>query len=215
MFIFLTMFFLLLCNPVYAEYPTAFEWIKGDKIIFVDKSEVIMDDVTGTSRELNTLISNYSNSTGTLRSQIHREYHPNYFDGNIFVYDINNVKYLKVRADCDYLNALDCGVRNNHWTLKTHVTVGEKFSTLNLQLYDERGIVIARSSKTIKGMIRVKPQWKLTTINQKTPMGASKTQILEQYPPTIEELPPLITPYHINQAMIGLYLSLDLKKNTQ
>ena len=190
----------------------AFRFIKENKTIYVDKSRVVMDNDTGTSEQLNNLILNYSNSTGTLKGKIDKEYRPNYFDGDIFIYNHETLEYSGVDKGCNYLDALRCGIENGHWTLKTHVFVGKKYSTLNLFLYDEKGIVISRTSKTIDGTTRVKPQWKLTTVSQKTHIGNSKTQIFEQYPPIIEELPPLIRPYHISQSIIRLYLSLDLKK---
>ena len=110
---------------------------------------------------------------------------------------------------CDYADAVSCGIQNRHWTLRTVVTVGEKYSTITMKIYNEKGNIVASGSKTAWGKIRWKPQWKLTKIKESGGfMGGKETEIFEMWPPKMEELPPLIRPFHINQSRQSLYLSI-------
>ena len=109
---------------------------------------------------------------------------------------------------CDYRDAVKCGIQNKHWTLRTIVSVGKKFSIFSTYLYDERGQVLATSSHTAWGMIRWKPQWKLTKVKQKTMYGPSETEIFEMWPPKLEEIPPLISPRTVDQSKFGFYGSI-------
>ena len=73
-------------------------------------------------------------------------------------------------------------------------------------LYDEYGKVISSSNKTVWGTIRWKPQWKLTKVKESGGfMGDRETEIFEQWPPKMEEIPPLITPYIVGQSVYGFY----------
>jgi len=108
-------------------------------------------------------------------------------------------------SECDYGNAIKCGIQNKHWTLRTVVTVGDKFSTITMKLYDEEGIQISKGSKTAWGRILWKPRWKLTKIKEQGPFGGGVKEIFEMWPPEMEEVPPLIRPYHIGQAKYGVY----------
>ena len=107
---------------------------------------------------------------------------------------------------CDYINAVKCGVQNGHWTLRTIVSVGDKFSVFQTLLYDEAGRVIGSSNQTAWGTIRWKPRWKLTKIKESGGFGGDKqTEVFEMWPPKMEELPPLITPYVVGQSKFGFY----------
>ena len=127
------------------------------------------------------------------------------WNGEVNIYDIDNIKYMPTFSQCDYGDAIACGIKNRHWTLKTVVTTGTKMSTIIMKLYDENGRQISHGKKTAWGMIRWKPRWKLTKIKETGPFGGGSKQIFEMWPPEIEELPPLITPFHISQAMYGVY----------
>ena len=74
-----------------------------------------------------------------------------------------------------------------------------------MTLYDEKGAIISSSNQTAWGRIRWKPQWKLTRIKQETMYGPTKTEVFEQWPPKLEEIPPLITPYTVGQSVFGFY----------
>ena len=177
--------------------------------IFVAISEVTMQTGKGTSEELNILIEHYGSQDGNLEYQLAKT--TKHQKRRVDVYNKDNVRFLY--TNCDYINKpLDCGVKNNHLTLRTFVQVGEKYSTVLVRLYDERGQIIGHGKKTAWGTIRMLPQWKLTTIKQSGGFGGDKTtEVFEQYPPKIEELPPLITPFHIHQATLGMFLSVKPK----
>ena len=176
--------------------------------IFVALSEVVTVHGDGTSEQLNHLVKHYGSHTGSLRSSLVNQ---NRFDDpSITVYTEQNIRFLPESASCDYINTpLDCGVKNGHWTLITSVYVGAKYATVTVKLYDEQGREISKGTKTANGKIRWIPQWKLTRIKQSGGlMGDKETEIFEMYPPKMEELPPLITPFHIHQAMLANYMSV-------
>ena len=108
-------------------------------------------------------------------------------------------------SKCNYKDAVACGIKNLHWTLRTIVTVGDKYSLFNTILYDEKGQIIASDSQTAWGTIRWIPRWKLTKIKQQTMFGPQTTEIFEQWPPQMKEIPPLITPRIISQSIYGFY----------
>ena len=175
--------------------------------IYVDISEVIAPDGSrGTSNALNNLITHYSQKTSYLDHKMHRHASPEVWNGSIHVYDWNNIKYMPAYKACDYSDALKCGVQNRHWTLRTVVTVGKKYTTVTQRLYNEHGRQISSSSQTAWGKIRWKPQWKITKINESGGFGGNKkTEVIEIWPPIMEELPPLLKPKHIYQLSFGVY----------
>ena len=174
--------------------------------IYVDLSEVIAPDGTrGTSDPLNVLVSHHAQSPDLLRGSMQFWSNPHKWRGEINVYDWSNIQHMPTFSECDYGDAVKCGIQNNHWTLKTVVSVGAKYSVFTQKLYDERGVVISNSAQTAWGKIRWKPQWKLTTIEEQGAFGGSKKKIFEMWPPKMEELPPLITPQKVGQAKFSIF----------
>lgn len=183
--------------------------VSKDIDMYVDITHVYAPDGSkGTSSPLNILVSDDAQRIGTLKERLHRIAAPDIFTGSVNVYDWTNIMHKPDFRQCNYTDAVSCGVINKHWTLQTVVTVGKKFSTVTMKIYNDKGMVIASSRYTAWGKIRWKPQWKLTKINQSDAFGAKKTEVFEMWPPKMEELPPLIKPIHINQARQFLYLSL-------
>tara|TARA_A100001011_G_C14109497_1_gene756345 strand:+ start:313 stop:939 length:627 start_codon:yes stop_codon:yes gene_type:complete len=182
-------------------------------IIYVALSEVSMGGTTGTSEQLNHLILHYGGNVGSLKNSLGKGYPPS-FDPNreIHVYNRENIRFAY--NNCEYISdSLGCGVKNEHWTLRTFVHVGDKYSIITTKLYDEKGREISRGTQTAWGTIRMIPQWKLTVIKEKGGFAGNKeTEIFEQYPPKIEELPPLIRPRHIWQSTILMYSSTRVKR---
>ena len=174
--------------------------------IYVASAEVTMNEVRGTSRQLNLLIDSWANSTTGLRAGLSRWSGPG-FTGSIKVYTNHNIDF--VHNNCNYKRyPLKCGVRNLHWTVLTHVHVGDKFSILNSRLYDENGDQIASAQITSWGEIKKVPQWKYTKIKETGGMmGPRETEVFEQWPAKIEELPPLIKPLHVQQVISLMYSS--------
>tara|TARA_R100000278_G_scaffold94546_1_gene72197 strand:- start:670 stop:1341 length:672 start_codon:yes stop_codon:yes gene_type:complete len=204
--------FFMLLSAVKAEEP-AYELTVADKKpeyqviqIYVDLSEVHdPQGRVGTSIPLNVIIAERAQHTSLLEDRLHRYASPKTWEGEINVYDWNNIQYMPTFKKCNYQYAVKCGVQNSHWTLRTIVSVGQKYSMLTVYLYDERGIVIASSSQTTWGTIRWHPRWKLTTIKEQGPFGGGTKQIFERWPDRMEEVPPLITPKSIHQASFGFY----------
>jgi len=174
--------------------------------IYVDLSEVIAPDGSkGTSMPLNVLVSHHAQSSDLLRRRMQYWSNPTRWKGEVNIYDWSNIQHMPTFSDCDYGDAVKCGIKNRHWTLRTVVSVGKKYSVLTQKLYDESGKIITNSAQTAWGKIRWKPQWKLTTIEEQGAFGGSKKKIFEMWPPKMEELPPLIVPGHVGQAKFNIF----------
>ena len=179
--------------------------------IYVDLTEVHdPQGRVGTSMPLNIMIAEQAQHTSILEHRMQRISGVKDWVGEINVFDWKNIQYMPTFKKCDYADAVRCGIQNNHWTLRTVVSVGDKFSSFTVYLYDERGMVIGSSSQTAWGTIRWHPQWKITTIKEDGAFGASSKQIFEQWPDRMEEIPPLITPKTISDSAFGLF---HVKKN--
>jgi hypothetical protein len=179
--------------------------------IYVDITEVHAPDGTsGTSVPLNLMISKQAQRTGLLNHRMQYLSGHNVWKGEINVWDWRNISYMPNHSKCDYSDAVKCGIINKHWTLRTVVSVGDKFSVFQTMLYDEYGKVIGSSNNTAWGTIRWKPQWKLTKVKQSGGFGGDKeTEIFEMWPPKMEEIPPLITPYIVGQSVYGFYSGVN------
>ncbi len=143
--------------------------------IYVDITEVHAPDGSkGTSIPLNLMISKQAQITSVLEHRLH--YLSGYpsWNGEIDVWDWRNVQYMPSYKKCDYINAVKCGIKNKHWTLRTIVSVGDKFSVFQTLLYDETGRIIGSSNQTAWGTIRWKPRWKLTKIKESGGFGGDK-----------------------------------------
>jgi len=220
----------LFIQPVNAETPKTFivpppqKVLHSDKDIYIDITSVYGPDASrGTSHDLNTLISQQATRTYALEGRFHSFASPNLWRNVIRTYDRHNIKYKPGYKRCNYQDALKCGIINNHWTLLTHVTVGTRYSTLTMALYNQRGQLVTSSQKSARGKVTWVPNWKYTkrtdsgncvdTLDQSgmpwqrcsTPRD---TTVFENYPLEMKELPPLIGPGHVHQCVAGLYLSL-------
>ena len=174
--------------------------------IYVDITEVHdPQGRVGTSIPLNIMMAEQAQHVSVLEHRLHRIAGAKPWEGTINVFDWKNIRYMPGFRSCDYLDAVKCGIQNNHWTLRTIVSVGQKLSSFTVYLYDEKGMVIGSSSKTAWGTIRWHPQWKLTTMKEDGAFGASSKQIFERWPDKMEEMPPLITPKTISDSTFGLY----------
>ena len=174
--------------------------------IYANISQVYAPDgSSGTSIPLNTLIAYNAQLSSTISHKMN--YHTGHraWNGEINVYDWTNIKYMPGFKKCDYIDAINCGIQNKHWTLMTVVSVGEKYSVFTQILYNEKGLIIAQSEQTAWGKIRWKPQWKLTKIKEQGPFGGGSKEIFEMWPPKMEELPPLIKPIHVSQSRHSVY----------
>jgi len=215
---------LLFMTPALAN-PTPKQVLHSDKDIYIDITEVVGPDGSrGTSHDLNVLVSQQSTRVGALQHKFHSFASPNIWSSIIRTYDRHNVKYKPGYKKCNYADALRCGILNKHWTILTHVTVGPRYTTITMTLYNERAQVLASSQKTAWGHVRWTPKWKTTKTvksgncvdvldpNTGVPFKRCTTpetiSVHEQWPPEMKELPPLIGPGHVHQVVAGLYLSL-------
>ena len=183
--------------------------------IFVAPSRVVMQTGVGTSQEMNTLVDAYAPNTTGLVHRLSQNAAPDWFQGKIRVFTRENIKFLQLSLvgannSCNYVRTpIICGVKNKHWTLTTHVHVGQKYAIINARLFNERGVQVGYAQKTEWGEIREIPQWKYTRIKDSGDRysGPRHQEIFEQFPPKIEELPPLITPTMVFHVIGMVYSS--------
>ena len=201
--LYMLIFWLLL--PVYGETP-------NHQIVVTPTDVVIYVGQDNSSKRLSKLISTYARvHRNIVKTSITKAFAPKVFEGNIKVYDELNIKYFD-NNKCDYkLNAIDCGIKNNHWTIVSSVTIEKLHANFNLSLFNEDGEEIAASSVPIWGFVQLLPQYKKTTINESTMFGPRRREILEQYPPKRKNIPPLITSSHVSQAIMMLFLSIEVQ----
>ena len=197
---------LFLLSFAFAQKPKNYQVIQ----IYVDISEVhAPDGKKGTSVPLNLMIAQTAQKTSMLNHRLQYLSAHEVWRGEINVYDWRNIQHMPTYRRCDYADAVKCGIQNSHWTLRTVVSVGDKYSIFQTFLYDEKGKVIGSSNQTAWGTIRWKPQWKLTKIKEQGAFGGSTTEVFEMWPPKLEEIPPLITPYIVGQSVFSFYGSAD------
>ncbi len=165
-----------------------------------------------TSKGLSSLVSTYASlHKGTIRNVITKSVAPQVYEGKINIYDKTNINSLN-KSRCDYKkDAINCGVENRHWTIVPSVTVEKLHANFNLSLFDEDGELIASSSVPVWGFVQLLPRYKRTTISENTMFGKTNREILEQYPPRRKTVPPLITSAHISDAIMMLYLSIEVE----
>lgn len=175
----------------------------SDIAIYVDESSFKIQ--TG-------LVSTYASlHKATVRHSLTSAVAPSVYEGKIKIYNKANVNMLN-KTKCDYRKeAITCGKRNNHWTIIPSVTMEELHANFNLTLFDDEGSIIASSSVPVWGFVQLLPQYKITTVKENTMFGPSHKQVLEQYPPKRKKVPPLITSQHISDAIMLLFLSIEVE----
>jgi len=181
--------------------------------IIVRPSNVVIYVSEGNDTKwLSNLISNYATlHKENIRHTITKAVAPAVYEGKIKIYDKNNIKYLN-KSKCDYKkSAIRCGIENKHWTLVPSIVVEKLHANFNLTLLDEEGNTIASSSVPVWGFIQLLPRYKKTTITENTMFGKVQREILEQYPPKRKEIPPLVTSAHISDAVMMLFLSIEVE----
>jgi hypothetical protein len=176
----------------------------SDVIIFVGEDK--------SSQRLTRLISTYAKlHKGMVKHSLTTAVAPSTFDGKVKVYDVDNIKYFK-NNKCDYKSKpVACGVKNNHWTIVSTVTMEKLHANLNLSLLDENGEVISSSSVPVWGFVQLLPRYKKTTVTENSMFGKVQREILEQYPPKRKEIPPLINSSHVSDAIMKLFLSIEVE----
>lgn len=175
----------------------------SDIAIYVDESSFKIQ--TG-------LVSTYASlHKSTVRHSLTSAVAPSVYEGKIKIYNRTNISILN-KTKCNYYKeAITCGKKNSHWTIVPSITTEELHANFNLMLFDNDGEIIASSSVPVWGFIQLLPQYKITTVKENTMFGPSQKQVLEQYPPKRKKVPPLITSQHISDAIMLLFLSIEIE----
>ena len=198
-------FIFWLLSAAYGEEPNHEIVVRPSNVeIYIDQDE--------SSTKLSKLISTYARlHRGTVKYTMTRAVAPEVFEGKIRVYDQTNIKY-KNKTKCNYaLDAIQCGIENNHWTIVSSITIEQLHANFNLSLFDEEGMEIATSSVPVWGFVQLLPRYKKTTITENSMYGKVQREILEQFPPKRKEIPPLITSQHVSDAIMMLYLAIEVE----
>ena len=115
--------------------------------IYIDISEIhAPDGSVGTSKPLNILLANRLHRPHSVVRKMHYWTSPEIWNGSVDIYDWTNIAYMPTYSKCDYSDAVKCGIQNGHWTIRTVILVGDKFSTITMKLYDNKGMVIGKGS---------------------------------------------------------------------
>mgnify|MGYP003648383554 CR=1 FL=1 len=101
-----------------------------------------------------------------------------------------------------------CDFENMHWVLITDIFTSENFATIVMKLYDENAQLIATNTRSSYSVEQCKGQTTTTTINQKSPMGQSQTEIVEKRPDKCILLHPKILDKDLKQAVTILFASI-------
>ena len=117
---------------------------------------------------------------------------------------------INIKRDtvCDYNEPLKCSIENIHWVLITDIYTSENFATIIMKLYDENAQLIATTTKSSYSVEQCREQVTTTNINQSTPMGQSRTVIVEQKPDKCILLHPRILDKDLKQAVTILFASI-------
>lgn len=197
------LFFWLILSA-YAEEPNhEIVVMPSDVIIYVDEQPK-------TTQKLSNLVSTYARvHKNMVKQKITKIIAPDIYSGNIKIYNETNVSYIN-DSKCNYkIDAISCGVRNNHWTIVPSITVEELHANFNLSLFNEDGVEIGSASTPIWGYVQLIPQYKRTIVTENSMFGKVQREIFEQSPPKRKEIPPLVTSKHVSDVMMMLFLSIE------
>jgi len=177
--------------------------VPSDVKLYIDK--------TGIPPHLQKMISSYASlHKSMIKNKLTSLVAPSTYEGLILV--LNNHNMDKAMLGCNYTKSpVRCGMKNNHWVMITTVSMEKTHATLNLFLYDEEGSMISSSSVPVWGYVQILPQYKRTTIQENTMFGPVQRTITEQYPPKRKMIPPRINSKHVSEAIMRLYLSIEVE----
>ena len=152
------------------------------------------------------------------------------------VYDKKTIKYAY--EDCNYnRDALACGVANDHYTVRTSISINDSEIVVRMTLYNSSGLIINTSARATREIVAWIKQQEINMTTQTQPQGLqqisgaqnctgaqcstlSQTQPVTSNTTTVSvpkeslplrhSIPPELLDRHLHQASIGLFAGVKL-----
>jgi len=178
--------------------------VPSDVNIFVESSSM--------PSHLKKIIATYASlHRGMIKQRLTSQVAPSIFEGQVRILNSANMRHVG-KVACNYTkDPIGCSIKNKHWVIIPSISKEKLHANFNLELYNDEGELVSSSSVPIWGFIQILPQYKKTTVTENSMFGPVKREILEQYPPKRKEIPPLITSSHISDAIMMLFLSIEVE----
>jgi hypothetical protein len=178
--------------------------VPSDVSLFVDSNNIPV--------YLRDLVATYAGvHKGLIKQRLTSQVAPAVFEGKVRILNHSNMKHLDMKK-CDYTkDSVGCSIKNKHWLIKSSISKERLHANFNLYLYDDQGELVASSTTPIWGFVQLLPRYKKTTITENSMFGPVKREILEQYPPKRKEIPPLINSSHVSDAIMKLFLAIEVE----
>ena len=211
--------FLALMTGAVAEPPAGVEQAGADKdlkylTIYVDKPEVyneVSDKVTSkindktivgyVSKHVKNSKAKSGYSTWSSVTEVYDK---------IRVYDQETIEYM--HSGCNYKReALKCGVKNGHYTVKTYINITEHEITTKMILYNPEALIVNHSTANSREIVRWIKQQELIIV-QRQSMAGTETMIHKpkEELPLKWQIPPKIWDTHFYKMSIGLFTAVKL-----
>jgi hypothetical protein len=176
----------------------------SDVTVYVDNAKI--------PKHLGRIVSTYASlHKNLIKKRLTSQVAPEVFEGQIKIIDKVNVNKINEEV-CNYdEDSIGCSIKNRHWLIVPTITREKLHANFNLSLYDDQGELISSSTTPIWGFVQILPQFKKTTITENSMFGPVKREILEQYPPKRKEVPPMVNSVHVSNAMMLLYMSIEVE----
>ncbi len=224
-------------EPVYADATIIVE-ARKNMVIYVEEPIIVNSSENINSNFNHDSIVGYVNSHAKLGKvkNARGSYEPvTMHTDKIEVYDKKTIKYAY--PECSYKrDALWCGVQNNHYTVRTNISINDREVVVRMTLYDSSALIVSTSSRTSKEIVEwIRQQEISTTQNSKDASqqilsgqncsGGSCNVMTAQQPvtdtntitkkpkedlPIRFSIPPKLLDQHIHQASIGLFVGIKL-----
>ena len=177
-------------------------------------------------------VSTYAYDTTSIFMYMNQKHRSWFKSGKVSaIYNHDTVGFIN--SDCDYgINALKCANEDGLWVLRTVINEDSEQASINLLLFDERGVVIGQANRSKSKKVTVIERQKVTQTQQAgQPMSVSASKcdkasgdcnggsysgiqpgptqtFTEDLEPTVIEISPRIRDIDIDQAVIMLYDSI-------
>ena len=143
------------------------------------------------------------------------------------IYNNETIKYAY--EECNFkLDPHGCAKENSLWVMRTTISIDSNRASINIMIFDETAAMIGQGTYTRFKKTRLIERKKVTqspspsqpistsNCNQsngncatvRTQIPGKNTSLVEDLEPTVIEIPPIISPRDIGQAMIMAYDSI-------
>lgn len=126
------------------------------------------------------------------------------------VYNRDTIEY--VYPDCNYRrDALRCSIANGHHYVETNVTFNDQQVVFRTTLYDIDGTILNTTTRTDEMEVNWIRQQEVTVVETESRAGKqTMTHYGKEDLPLKWEIPYELLHYHVQQAMLGLWLGIKM-----